>query len=360
MTYEQSTSCVRVLVVDDFEPFRAFVCSLLKKTPGMQVICEVGDGREAVQKAVELNPDLILLDIGLPTLTGIEAAQQIRQLVPNAKILFLTQESSDDVVQKALSLGARGYVVKARAGTELSPALEAVTQGKQFVGTGLTGQYSVDPADARISGRFTHSPDEILASQPPPTSRKTLSPCLHEVQFYSTDEIFLERLTRFIAAALNAWNAVIVLATVPHLTNLHRTLQENGVDVAAAVAQGRYIPLDAAEALSTFMVGGWPDRVRFFESVGRVVTAALKAAKGELPRVAACGEMSPLLLAEGKADAAIAVERLTNELAQRYDLDILCTYPARSIEGLEDRQNFERICAEHSAIYQDEKVTQNA
>jgi DNA-binding NarL/FixJ family response regulator len=354
MSHERIAPCLRVLVVDDFQPFRSFVSSLLKKNPGMQVICEVGDGLEAVQKAVELNPDLILLDIGLPTLTGIEAARQIRQLVPNAKILFLTQESSDDVVQEAFLLGAQGYVVKARAGTELSPAIETIMQGKQFVGSGVTDHSSTAAPATGIPGRPGSA--EIAASSASPTSRRTPSPCCHELQFYSTDEVFLERSTRFIAAALNARNSVLVLATEPHLAELRRTLQENGVDVAAAAAEGRYLPLNAADALSTFMVDGLPDPTRFFESVGSVVTAALRAAKGEPPRVMACGEMSPLLLAEGNADAAVAVERLADELGNLFGVDILCPYPASSIGRREDRQLFERICAMHSTIYEDQKA----
>jgi len=87
----------------------------------------------AVQKAAELCPDLILLDIGLPGLNGIEAGRQIRKLVPDAKIIFLTQESSDDVVRAALELGALGYVVKTQAGSDLLAAVDAVLQGKQYV-----------------------------------------------------------------------------------------------------------------------------------------------------------------------------------------------------------------------------------
>jgi DNA-binding NarL/FixJ family response regulator len=126
-------SPTRVLVVEDFVPFRRFICSTLGQIPGLQIICEVSDGLEAVQKAEELKPDLILLDIGLPTLNGIEAARQIRKLAPESKIIFLSQESSDDVVQEALSLGASGYVVKTRAGSELSAAVEAVLLGERFV-----------------------------------------------------------------------------------------------------------------------------------------------------------------------------------------------------------------------------------
>ena len=130
---DKNLPLVRILVVDDFEPFRQFVRPILRKRLDLQVICEVSDGLEAVQKALELKPDLILLDIGLPTLNGIEAARQIRKLVPEAKIIFLSQEASTDLVQEVLGLGAWGYVVKARARSELLAAVEAVILGKQFV-----------------------------------------------------------------------------------------------------------------------------------------------------------------------------------------------------------------------------------
>jgi DNA-binding NarL/FixJ family response regulator len=122
-------SVVRVLIVEDFQPFREFVCSTLAKRPELQVIAEASDGLEAVQKAVELKPDLILLDIGLPTMNGIEAARWIRALVPNAKIIFLSQETSPDVVEEALNTGARAYVQKAKAGRRLLAAIDAAILG---------------------------------------------------------------------------------------------------------------------------------------------------------------------------------------------------------------------------------------
>jgi DNA-binding NarL/FixJ family response regulator len=128
---------IRVLVVDDLEPWRRFVSSTLQEQPNMQVVSGVCDGLEAVRKAEELLPDLIVLDIGLPKLNGIEAARQIRKLAPNAKILFLTQESSDDVVDEAFSVGAQGYVIKIQAGTELLTAVQTVLRGEQFVSDGL-------------------------------------------------------------------------------------------------------------------------------------------------------------------------------------------------------------------------------
>jgi DNA-binding NarL/FixJ family response regulator len=146
---------VRILVVEDFEPFRRFIHSMLQEKAELNVICDASDGLEAVHKAEELQPDLILLDIGLPTLNGIEAARQIRKLVPDSKILFVSQESSADVAEEALSLGPLlGYVVKAYAGSELLPAVEAVREGRQFVGSGLTGHRFAGAAN-------THAPDTL-------------------------------------------------------------------------------------------------------------------------------------------------------------------------------------------------------
>jgi DNA-binding NarL/FixJ family response regulator len=102
------------------------------------VICEASDGVEAVQKAEELQPDLIVLDIGLPKLNGIEAARRIRQLVPQSKILFVSQESSSEVVKEAFNLGAMGYVIKSKAESDLLSAVNHIIMGKQFVSEGLT------------------------------------------------------------------------------------------------------------------------------------------------------------------------------------------------------------------------------
>jgi DNA-binding NarL/FixJ family response regulator len=130
---------VRILVVEDYEPFRRFVSSMLRQQPSLHIVGEVQDGLQAVRQAEALQPDLILLDIGLPGLNGIEAARKIRDIAPSAKIVFLTQESASDVVEEAFALGAQGYVLKAQAGSELLAALEAVSLGLRFASHGLDG-----------------------------------------------------------------------------------------------------------------------------------------------------------------------------------------------------------------------------
>jgi len=129
---------VRVLVVDDYEPFRRFVCSTLRKRPALQIVGEAFDGSAAVLRAEELKPDLILLDIGLPRVNGLQAAREIRKLSPNSKIVFVSQESTPDVIQEAFNLGAQGYVAKIRAARDLLAAAEAVLDGRWFVSCDLS------------------------------------------------------------------------------------------------------------------------------------------------------------------------------------------------------------------------------
>jgi DNA-binding NarL/FixJ family response regulator len=126
-------SFLRILIVEDFKQFQLYLCSTLEGRRDLLVIATVSDGLEAVQKAIELKPDLILLDIGLPTMNGIEVARQVRKLVPESKIVFVSQESSAEVVREALSTGAWGYVVKARAASQLLEVVDSVRSGKRFV-----------------------------------------------------------------------------------------------------------------------------------------------------------------------------------------------------------------------------------
>ena len=123
----------RVLVVEDFEPFRRLICSMLSQRPDLQIIGDLADGWEAVRIAEELQPDLILLDIGLPSLNGLAAARRIRILSPNSKIIFVSQESSPEVIGDALDTGAAGYVIKTMVASVLPIAVEAALQGSRFL-----------------------------------------------------------------------------------------------------------------------------------------------------------------------------------------------------------------------------------
>ena len=317
---------IRILVVEDFEDWRRQVRFMIQARTEWQVIAEASDGSEAIQKAEKLKPDLIVVDVGLPKLNGIEAARKIRQLSPSSKIVFLSLNKDPEVVRTALSTGALGYVLKTDARSELLPAVDAVLRGKQFVSSSLK-DYQFTDASAE---KAPHS---------------------HEVQFYSDDAVLLDTFARFIAVALKSGRAAIVVITESHRDGIVLRLKTQGLDVEAATQQGTYIQLDVDKTLSAFMVNDIPDAARFFEIVGGVVEAAAKAAKGGHSCVVICGECSPTLWAEGKADAAIRVEQLFNQVGKTFGLDILCGYALSSFHNEEDEHVFQSICAEHSAVY---------
>lgn len=125
-----------VLVADVFEPWRDYACSTLTRCEGGCFVHETTDGLETVEKAYELQPDLVLLDISLPQMNGIEAAWEIRSKCPKSRILFASENRSLDVVRKALSTGAQGYMVKSD-GIELLAAVEAVRHWHFFVSKSL-------------------------------------------------------------------------------------------------------------------------------------------------------------------------------------------------------------------------------
>jgi DNA-binding NarL/FixJ family response regulator len=297
---------LRILVVDDHAPFRHLICAALQRRAEFQII-EAADGLEAVQKAEELQPDLILLDINLPKMHGFDVAKQLPRLAPRGRLLFLSQESSPDIVRKALSLGADGYIQKISAATDLLPAIDTVLAGQRFVSRSVA---FAEPTDAPVPRR-------------------------HEIVFCSDDSAIVDAFTRYIAAALNAADAAIVLVTEFHRTHLLHELRTQGVDIDGAIERGTCRSFDADVA---------PDPVGFLEAINSVRAAAAKAGKAH-PRVAFCGERAGRLWAAGRTADAVQLEQLCGELA--HDVDILCVYP---VPYTNDDRALTRICAEHTAV----------
>jgi len=264
---------VRVVVVEDHEQFRRFICSTLEKAPELQVVGIVSDGLAAVQKAEELQPDLILLDIGLPKLNGIEAARRIRKLSLETKILFVSQESSADVAREALGTGASGYFVKSDAGTELLRAVSAVLRGEKFVGKRFAGYDLVGTSD-RPDPESVPRNDSLARRE----DQNVGITCRHEFWLYSNDDAFLDGSSDFIVAALKVGKAVMLITTDLHQRGLLQRLQARDVDVAALVEQKLYISLDVADSLPTFTVDGSPEPVRLPKAVRDPIVEAAKAA----------------------------------------------------------------------------------
>jgi DNA-binding NarL/FixJ family response regulator len=310
----------RVLVVEDNEPFRRFLCELLQQRANVLIVGEAANGLQAIRQAEALRPDVVTLDIGLPTLNGIEVAFRMRAIVPDVKVMLVTCESSFEVVEHALRSGAHGYVYKPRARRDVLPVLEAVVRGSTFVGGGLE---RIARGDSVASHR-------------------------HHVLFYSSDAVLIVALSRFIAGMVGDGNAVIVFVTEAHDQSLRRTLQASQVDVALAIRQKRYIPVNVNDLLETMMVNGSLDPTRFLNAAGDLLIEVSRWAMGRHARVAACGECPPTIWAQGHLQAAIQLEHLWDEIAKSRQVEILCAYPLTARD--ENLQAIRSVCAEHTAV----------
>lgn len=246
-----------ILVVDDYEPWRTYACLTLQKQPELRVIGEVSDGLEAVHQAQKLQPDLILLDIGLPTLDGIEAARRIRKVSPGSRILFVSANRSADLAEEALRTGAVGYAVKSGGATELMSAVKAVLEGTQFVSTLLTGHEPRDQIDRHF---IDHHPGRRNIA--PIQSKPQGHGGGHGVSLYPNDATLVDGLTRFVKSALKNGDVAIVVATESHQADILQLLQRDGVDVPGVVESHRYISLDAVDSLRSLVVDGWDDEAR--------------------------------------------------------------------------------------------------
>jgi DNA-binding NarL/FixJ family response regulator len=327
-------SLTRVLLVEDHQPFRKFIRATLTKQKRLQVIAETGDGLEAVSKCLELQPGLVLMDIGLPGLNGIEAARRIRAFVPTCKIVFLTQEASPEIMHEAFKLGASSYVVKTHASDDLVPAITAALEGRQFV------------SDAGALREKARAAAQGMAASTASTQLRTGDS--HVAHFHADDAALLDEFAGFIEGALAAGRAVISIATRPHRAAIQRLLQTRGVDVAASMVAGRFVPLDVDETLAKFMVNGRLDPDRFFAAAEEVV----KSLKAQNPgvRVLASGEISPSLWARGDRAAAIQMEHLWDQLVRIHDLETLCGYMLAASQHKTDAETYDAICAVHSSI----------
>jgi DNA-binding NarL/FixJ family response regulator len=318
----------RVLVVDDYEPWRRHLTSTLQKSRRWQIVGEVADGLQAVQQAQTVRPDLILLDVGLPGLDGIQAAQRILALDPGSRILFLSEHRSWDVAKAALETGARGYLVKSDAAAGLLSAMDAIVEGRRFISPALAAHAALETKQERTSTQ---------------TRR-------HEAAFYTDERSLLKGYAQFAEGTLRAGGCFIVVSGVPRRDKLREELQTRGIDVDRAVEDGRYRPLDVADVLSQFMLDDRIDDARFWKTARALVADATRGATGEQSFVAACGDAAPALWKSGNGHAAVQLEHLWDELAKECNVEILCGYASHGAHHA-DHHLFDRICAEHSAIH---------
>jgi CheY-like chemotaxis protein len=318
-----------------------FRATKLQNVPGLRIISEVSDGIEAVDQAQELQPDLVVLDIGLPKLNGIEAARRIRDSVPNSRVLFFSEIRAWDIVEEALRSGM-GYLLKSDADSELLSAVEAVLEDRQFLSSTLAGR-NLDAKDQRIPKPQVQ---QLSAPMPPHNMQSR-----HEVQFYEDDASFVDGFVRLIQAVLSVGNIAIVIASESHRADILRKLKAYGVDTDLAMKQGTYVAVDASEALSSLMVKDMPDPRRCAKVVNDLVVRARENGNRDHARLAILGECAPTLLLRGNQEGAVRLEHLWDEITRNYQADTLCGYLRHTLLQEENSLVFQRICAEHSAIH---------
>ena len=309
-----------ILVVEDHAAVRKSICLQLGEWPEFRVIGEASDGVEAIQLVSALQPDLVLLDIGLPKLGGMEVARLIRSEFPSTRVVFVSMESSPDIVRQAFGAGMMGYVNKLHLQNDLRPALQAAMSGRQFASS-----------DAR--------------TKPANDSSQ------HDAQFYFDEPGLLQSVTRFVAAALFSGNPAVVIATESHREAVYQQLKNQALDVDGAVQRGTYVSMDADNALSQAMVQGWPDQNRFLAGITDLVHSVSRASKVPNPKVSIFGECAGMLSLQGNIEAALQLEQTGNELMKSHNVSILCSYPLGIFRRDEDRRAFARVCGEHTGVH---------
>lgn len=172
----------------------------------------------------------------------------------------------------------------------------------------------------------------------------------HVVRFYADDSSYLDALYRSVEAALKSGGAALVIATEAHRVGIASRLKESGLDAARAIEGGRLVFLDAAETLSRYMSGCMPDPVSFANVIGVQIERARRTTENGSGQVSAFGEMVAVLWADGKLDAAVALERLWNQLAETHAFTLHCAYPMKGFDREEHGELFLKICAEHSGL----------
>jgi DNA-binding NarL/FixJ family response regulator len=305
----------KILVVDDIKKWRDVTCSILSERHDLQVIGQASDGLNAVELARTLQPDIVILDIGLPVLNGFEVARRIRDYCPASLIIFLSAHKSQEMVSAALNLGVNAFVAKTDV-QQLLQSIEYVLAGRRFISK----------------------------------SSETTITVPHELELFQDEESLLDSFANYIKRALDAKNAAIVLVSDEHEIAIRSRLLLNGVDVSQAIKSGTYIPVDVREILSSIIVDGRSDPTRFEEVTRRIIGKGIRGQKRDAFKITLCAQCAPALWSAGLLETATELERLWDEFARVHSIETLCGYVQDHGIGLENIPSFVRICSHHTFV----------
>jgi DNA-binding NarL/FixJ family response regulator len=283
------------------------------------VIAAVTSGPAAIEATRQLRPDVVVLDIAMPGLDGFQTAARIASSGSNARIVFLTNHTSDDFVLAGMTRGASAFVAKSRMGLDLVDAIDHVHAGRRFVPSAAV----LPQWERRAGGR-------------------------HDLQLYASDADLVDAMMRYLDNALHAGHSIVAVASPAHLQALDASFARRRVDVPTMVARGRYVRMESEAALAAICRDGTVDRSLYHAAFDPVVERGLAASTAATPHVSVCGQIAPILCARGKFAEMVRLERIASEYALSHAFSLLCPYPT-SCAG-PDAAVLPAICAEHSTI----------
>jgi CheY-like chemotaxis protein len=321
-------SSVEVLIVDDQPRFRRMVRSLIESQPEYRVCGEAGDGIDAVEKVRQLHPDLVLMDINMPRMDGLEATRIIRRESPDCNVVIVTQNDASVAREQARIVDANGFVTKSDLIRDLLSEIgRVVMENNSSLDETKNAAANGEPWCGLLTGA---------------------APRDHIVQLYQDQQFLNRAVCRFAAAAIANGEGVILVPTIAHWDAFRPRLESEGVDVKAAEKRGQLTIVDADNLLPTFMVDGMPDSPVFLGLAANVVSQA--RGDGRYPKVRWWGEMVNILWERGDVAASMNLEDLFDQLAHAQDISIFCSFSMDNFNGDVHARMLPRLSENHSHL----------
>lgn len=337
-------SFVEILIADDSALFRRTIRSFIESQPDFRVCGEAGDGFEAIEKARQLRPDIVLMDINMPRMNGLAATRIIRHEIPDCNVIIVTQNDARIAREQARSVDAKGVVTKSDLTRDLIPTMGAVAMENNS----SLGQ----PRNERgvIADRYLAGADGDATGEAEPWCGLLASaaPRDHIVQLYQDQQFLNRAVCRFAAAAIANGEGVILVPTIAHWDAFRPRLEGEGVDVKAAESRGQLTIVDADNLLPTFMRDGMPDSPVFLGLAANVISQA--RGDGRYPKVRWWGEMVNLLWERGDVASSMHLEDSFNQLAHDQDIAIFCSFLMDNFNGDVHARMLPRLGENHSHL----------
>ena len=333
---------VEVLIADDHDGLRRAIRSVIESEPAYRVCGEARDGVDAVDKARQLRPDIVLMDVNMPRMDGLQATAIIQREFADCTVIVVTQNETTIAREQARIAGADGFVANSDLSRDLFSTMRRVAmENNSRPNLKKSERVKRDGKTGSAHG---------VANEGEPWSGLLVSaaPSDHIVQLYQDQEFLNRAVCRFAAAAITNGEGVILVPTVAHWDAFRPRLESEGVDVKAAEKRGQLTVVDADNLLPTFMRGGMPDSPVFLGLAQNVVSKA--RGDGRYPKVRWWGEMVNILWERGDVAASMALEDQFDQLAHEQDIAIFCSFLMDNFDGDVHARMLPRLGENHSHL----------